>query len=114
MSDAEKKKASWYIIGSYDGGMRAFVHCFAPAGGSITDIETSNGMYILEDVYHDLEVAYNLDVLLQRGEPIEITYKITTAPGVETPLQVVTTPTLTKYRLPEDYGTITPDENYWW
>ncbi|MCQ2511912.1 MAG: DUF4012 domain-containing protein [Lachnospiraceae bacterium] len=107
MSDEEQRKINWYIIGTYDGDIRSFIHCFAPAGGTITDVETSNGMYMLEDEYHGLQVAYNLDVLIGRGNPIEITYKITTAPGVETPLKVVTTPTLTQYRLPEDYGPIT-------
>lgn len=111
MSDEEKSKINWYIIGTYDGAIRSFIHCFAPAGGTISDVETSNGMYMLESVYHDLEVAYNLDVLIERGDPIEITYKITTAPGVETPLKVITTPTLTQYRLPEDYGPIEKEDN---
>ncbi len=113
MSDEEQEKINWYIIGAYNGAIRSFIHCFAPAGGTITEVETSNGMYMLEDVYHDLQVAYNLDVLIERGEPIEITYKITTAPGVETPLKVVTTPTLTEYRLPEDYGPINEGLDEW-
>ena len=112
MSDEEQEKINWYIIGAYNGDIRSFIHCFAPAGGTITDVETSNGMYMLESVYHDLQVAYNLDVLIGRGDPIEITYKITTAPGVETPLKVVTTPTLTQYRLPEDYGPIGGEDDY--
>ena len=51
-----------------------------------------------ESYYNDLEVYYDLDVVIDPGEEIEITYRVTTAEGVETPLKVITTPTLTEYR----------------
>lgn len=87
-----------YILGGYNGSIRGYVHCFAPAGGYIADIETSNWMYMFEANYHDLEVYYDLDVLIEPGEEIEITYQVVTAEGVDTPLKAITTPTLTEYR----------------
>ena len=53
---------------------------------------------MFEAYYKDLEVYYDLDVLIEPGEEIKITYQATTAEGVETPLKAVTTPTLTEYR----------------
>lgn len=98
IDEEETLISSWYIVGQYGGAIRGFIHCFAPAGGYISDIETSNGMYMFEAFYKDLEVYYDLDILLDPGEEVEITYKVTTAEGVETPLRAVTTPTLTEYR----------------
>ena len=98
MDEDEANISSWYIVGGYEGGIRGYIHCFAPAGGYISDMETSNWMYMFEANYKDLEVYYDLDLLLEPGEEVEITYKVTTAEGVETPLKAVTTPTLTEYR----------------
>ena len=48
--------------------------------------------------YEGLQVGYNLNLMLQPGEPVVVTYKVTTAKGVETPLRVESTPTLQEYR----------------
>lgn len=98
IDDYDISRSHEYIIGGYNGGIRGYIHCFAPAGGYITDIEADNWMYMFEANYNDLEVYYDLDVLLEPGEEVKITYKVTTAEGVETPLKAVTTPTLTEYR----------------
>ena len=33
-------RAGGYILGGFDGGIRGFVHLFAPAGGTIGNFET--------------------------------------------------------------------------
>lgn len=48
--------------------------------------------------YMGLDTAYNLGVLINPSSPITITYKVTTAAGVDAPLEVVSTPTLQNYR----------------
>ena len=48
--------------------------------------------------YHDLDVAYMFGNSIASGASITITYKVTTAAGVTTPLGVNSTPTLQNYR----------------
>ena len=50
------------------------------------------------DEYHGLEVAYNVEFMLAPSNPVTVTYKVTTAPGVSTPLKISQTPTLQSYR----------------
>lgn len=91
-------RAGNYIIGNYKGQVESYLHLFAPAGGTISDFETSNSMTMNMDEYHGLEVAYNVEFMLAPGEPVTVTYKVTTAPGVSTPLKISQTPTLQSYR----------------
>lgn len=91
-------RAGGYILGGYDGGIRGFVHLFAPAGGTIGDFETNNGLKITTDEYDNLEVGYNVDLVVEAGSPQVIKYTVTTAEGVDTPLKIRTTPTLQAYR----------------
>lgn len=91
-------RAGNYIIGNYNGQVESYLHLFAPAGGTISDFETSNSMTMHMDEYHGLEVAYNVEFMLAPSNPVTVTYKVTTAPGVSTPLKISQTPTLQSYR----------------
>lgn len=91
-------KAGSYILGAQNGGIKGFVHLFAPEGGTISDITTSNSMKMTMDEYEGLQLAYNLDFVVYADKPITIKYKITTAPGVDATLGVSKTPTLQEYR----------------
>ena len=90
-------RAGNYIIGNYNGQVESYLHLFAPAGGTISDFETSNSMTMNMDEYHGLEVAYNVEFMLAPSNPVTVTYKVTTAPGVSTPLKISQTPTLQSY-----------------
>lgn len=87
-----------YILGNYDGAIKGFIHLFAPAGGTVSDFKASNGLHLYRDEYEGLELGYSLGVMVYTDSNITITYKVTTAPGVTTPLGVSSTPTLQKYR----------------
>lgn len=91
-------RAGNYIIGNYNGQVESYLHLFAPAGGTISDFETSNSMTMNMDEYHGLEVAYNVEFMLAPSNPVTVTYKVTTVPGVSTPLKISQTPTLQSYR----------------
>ena len=91
-------KAGEYILGAQNGGIKGFIHLFAPEGGTISDITTSNSMKMVLDEYEGLQLAYNLDFVVYADKPITIKYKVTTAPGVDEPLTVSKTPTLQEYR----------------
>ena len=91
-------RAGNYIIGNYNGQVESYLHLFAPAGGTISDFETSNSMTMNMDEYHGLEVAYNVEFMLAPSNPVTVTNKVTTAPGVSTPLKISQTPTLQSYR----------------
>ena len=89
---------SAFILGGYGGAIQSYIYFFAPAGGSVYDFETSTGDYVMMDEYENLELGYILNLFLYPDEPVTVTYKVTTAPGVETPLQIDMTPTLQDYR----------------
>lgn len=91
-------RAGNYIIGNYNGQVESYLHLFAPADGTISDFETSNSMTMNMDEYHGLEVAYNVEFMLAPSNPVTVTYKVTTASGVSTPLKISQTPTLQSYR----------------
>lgn len=98
LSNTDKTNASGYILGSYGGSIMGYIHIFAPAGGKITDVKSSNGARIYTGNYQNLDVAYSFTNSIAPGSDITVTYKVTTAAGVTTPLGVNQTPTLTKYR----------------
>lgn len=93
--------SSW-IVGHYGGNIRCYVHYFAPAGGSLDNFQVPDGMYLNWDEYKGLEVAYNLDMIIYRGSPFEVKFTVTTAPGVDTPLKVSSTPVLYEYLYPHE------------
>ena len=89
---------SRFILGGYGGAIQSYVYFFAPAGGSVYDFETSTWDEVMMDEYENLELGYMLNMFLYPDEPVTVTYKVKTAPGVETPLQFDMTPTLQDYR----------------
>lgn len=97
MSDEVQKNARGYILGSYGGDMFTLVHLFAPMGGTVSDFEASNGMKFTISEYKGLQVGYANHFFVYRNQPITITYKLTTAPGVETAPTISQTPTLQDY-----------------
>jgi hypothetical protein len=98
ISNEELSVASGYILGSYNGAMKGFVHLFAPVGGTISDYATSNNMRMEEANYQGLQLGYCLNMRIYPNEPVEITYKVTTAADVTEPLTISSTPTLQSYR----------------
>lgn len=94
----EEADTSIYIVGHNDGAAQGFVHLFAPIGGTVEEFKASNGMNIRTAEYEGLQVGYSTDVLIYPNKPIIITYKVTTAKGVNAPLKVSSTPTLQEYR----------------
>ena len=96
ITEEEYQAATWYITGGnrFIGGSTYF---FAPAGGTVSDFTTSNHVNIRLDTYHDLQLGYMQIYNIYPGEPVTITYNVTTAPGVETPLEFSKTPTVQEY-----------------
>ena len=92
------KTASDYILGSYEGAWRGYIHLFAPAGGTITDVKADNNGSFRHATYENLEVAYNLSVMIYPQKSMVITYKVTTAEGVTAVPGISMTPTLQGYR----------------
>lgn len=92
------KTADTYILGSYEGAWRGYIHLFAPAGGTISDVKADSNGGFRKSKYENLEVAYNLNVMIYPQKSMNITYKVTTAEGVTTVPKVSMTPTLQGYR----------------
>lgn len=92
------KTAGTYILGSYEGAWRGYIHLFAPAGGTISDVKADSNGGFRKSKYENLEVAYNLNVMIYPQKSMNITYKVTTADGVTTVPEVSMTPTLQGYR----------------
>ncbi|MCQ2530232.1 MAG: DUF4012 domain-containing protein [Lachnospiraceae bacterium] len=86
-----------YLAGHYEGAISSFVHLFAPAGGTISDIQLSNGCEMTMDEYEGLQVGYIYPMMIYPDEPVTITYKVTTAPNVDVKPTYVHTPTLQDY-----------------
>lgn len=95
---AEEIKTSGYIKGHYNGSILGHIQIFAPTGGTITDYNNNAGDRFREEVYKDLQLIYKLSALISPDNAYEVTFKITTAPGVTAVPKVITTPTLQKYR----------------
>lgn len=90
--------AGTYILGNYGGAMKGFLHLFAPTGGTISDFNASNGLQMTQTEYQGLQLGYSLNVMIYPDAPLEITYKVTTAAGVDDTLTISSTPTLQNYR----------------
>lgn len=92
---AEAAAVSGYITTS--GYVNGIVYFFAPAGGTVSDFSSTGWNDVAIKNYSDLDLGY-LNCILNPGNTITVTYKVTTAPGVDTPLTFSVTPTLTNYR----------------
>lgn len=73
------------------------IYLLAPAGGTVTDFTTSNGVRVVSKSYNGLDLG-NISCTLNPGGSMTVTYKVTTAPGVETPLGFSVTPNMTEYK----------------
>ena len=98
----ELKTAIKYITGGAGGTITSAAYFFAPAGGTVSDFVASNGQKIQIKTYNGLELGFMDRFKLDPNKPITITYNVTTAPGVETPLTFSKTPTAQDYH--EFYG----------
>lgn len=98
LTSADKINAGNYILGNYGGTITGYIHIFSPAGGTVSDFHASNGGAIHMGTYNGHQVGYMFGNSIAPGGNIEVTYKVTTAAGVTTPLGVNSTPTLQNYR----------------
>jgi len=97
ITDGEIKAASEYITGGKGGSIIGSAYFFAPAGGTVGNFAASNGKNIKNEEYHDLQLGYMLSFQIKPGQEVVVTYYVTTAPGVETPLIFSKTPTVQDY-----------------
>ncbi|MGM9661004.1 MAG: DUF4012 domain-containing protein [Faecousia sp.] len=97
MTQEEYRTASGYITGSNGGAIGGSAYFFAPAGGTVSDFTTSNNVSIEIATYHDLQLGYMRIFNIPRNKTVTVTYNVTTAPGVETPLTLSKTPTMQEY-----------------
>ena len=93
ITEEEIKAADSYISGDLGGAMRTVAYFFAPAGGSVDNFSATNGQNIKIKTYNGMSLGFMDMFLLKPNEPITITYTVTTAPGVDTPLVFSKTPT---------------------
>ena len=98
ITQEELSRASSYIAGYPRGIFKGLIHLFAPAGGTISDVEATGNLHFVYDEYHDLQLAYAKNIYLKPGESATIPYTVTTAPGEQEDLALSLTPTLTAYR----------------
>lgn len=97
MTQEEHRSASSYITGGTGGAIGGSAYFFAPAGGSVSDFAATTGVAIEYETYHDLQLGYMRIFNIYSDKPVTITYNVTTAPGVETPLTLSMTPTTQAY-----------------
>lgn len=99
MTDDEAQNAPDYVVGYGDnplvahrGGMATVVYLYAPAGGSISDLECNSGQFSKTEAEgHEL---YHGHVILDPQRRETITYKVTTSTEATSQLVVDSTPTL--------------------
>lgn len=102
VSSEEIASGGEYIIGDiYDyeyGILYPCLYIYAPAGGSISNLE-SNSSVAFEEARHDgLQAFKAWRTVLHPDQPIVCTYTVTTAPNASQEMKIVCTPTLTEYR----------------
>ena len=98
ITEEEIKVASpSYILGGKGGALSGSAYFFGPAGGTITDFKMSNGGVVREAEYHDLALGFVPRVTIPPQSTVKVTYKITTPPGVDAPLEFSLTPTVQDY-----------------
>ena len=89
----EIKSATTYISGGGSGAIYGVGFFFAPAGGTVSDFWASNNQTIQARTYNGHTLGYMPKFLLNAESSVTVTYTVTTAPGVDTPLTVSKTPT---------------------
>lgn len=98
ITQEEVVAASYYIDGGRNGGLIGSMYLFAPAGGTVDSFSSSEYVRIVTREYKGLQLGHVVQVALYRNKPLVITYRLTTAPGVDAPLTISQTPTLQAYR----------------
>lgn len=93
ITQEEIDAAATYISGGLGGAMRTVVYFFAPAGGNVDNFTATNGQNIPIKTYNNMHLGFMDQFLLKPDTPVTITYTVTTAPGVDTPLVISKTPT---------------------
>lgn len=93
ITQEELNVAKAYITGNYGGAIQGSAYFFAPAGGSISNFSADKKITIQTETYHNLDLGFIRQFQVKAGETVTVTYTITTAPGVETPLTFSKTPT---------------------
>ena len=93
ITQEEIDAAATYISGGLGGAMRTVVYFFAPAGGNVGNFTATNGQNIPIKTYNGMRLGFMDQFLLKPDTPVTITYTVTTAPGVDTPLVISKTPT---------------------
>lgn len=85
-----------FVTGGY-GTYCMYTHFFAPEGGSISDFRCIGEGARQTDVEYEGLQGVKATYSLNPGDTCVFSYKITTAPGVDTPLRLSMTPTLQDY-----------------
>ncbi len=113
ITDEEAETGGSYIMGerSYEqGDMQPFLYLYAPAGGSISDMQATNtatgaAVNLTKGTHEGLELYYTpyvseylSETPLNPGQSIVCTYEVTVSAAAKNDLEVVKTPTLTQYR----------------
>ncbi len=113
ITDEEAETGGSFIMGerSYEqGDMQPFLYLYAPAGGSISDMQATNtatgeAVNLTKGTHEGLELFYTpyvsgylSETPLKPGQSIVCTYEVTVSAAAKSDLEVVKTPTLTQYR----------------
>lgn len=96
--EEQKIGGTWILGRGYVGSVVGDLTLTAPAGGTITDIQMNIKRGMRQENYNGLDTHYVQWLIIERQTPIVVNFKVTTAPGVDAPLGIMATPTLTNYR----------------
>ncbi len=96
LTEEERRQASLYILG-FTNGITGTAYVFAPAGGTIVSYDSNAAYGLFKDSYNDLELVYQ-QINVLPGQPYVLHCTITTAPGVDENVKVITPPTMQAYR----------------
>lgn len=94
----EVDSAGAYIAGQAGGYVDPRIYLLAPAGGSISNVTSSNNYEFREDTYQGLQMFTFTNIDLAPEETQIITYTVTVSANATQELALHETPTLTKYR----------------
>lgn len=97
ITSEERKRLGSYVVGGYAGAIMGMATFFAPAGGSVSDFTVSGNQKIRMETYNNLQLGYMSPFKIRPDEIVTVTYRVTTAPGVETLLAFSKTPTIQNY-----------------
>lgn len=97
MTYEEYSSVNWYVHGGNGGVISGYVDLFAPTGGYISNLWCYG--YSFSSMYYEgVQVYYCNNINIYQDTPITIHYQVTVPAGVDTPLTIAKTPTLTQYR----------------